>query len=187
MFKWWDPVYSWYRWNFKKMLLFTNTISNCPIETTSSKCLWGQAALLLVGCTIVVEIQFRLLSKNLRPGFDDSSYNGESFTIRAGSSDRHVVLYLWVFFVIPSLSSIVIEIPWICLLLGLYLWTNYPPGTWTWALRTTSRTLMRRSSPTAALAAIKFTIIQIFSPQWTEKMTFVCRHSHHKNLHAIKI
>ena len=97
MFKWWDPVYSWYRWPFKKMLLFTNTISNCPIETTSSKCLWGQAALLLVGCTIVVEIQFRLLSKNLRPGFDDSSYNGESFTIRAGSSDRHVVLYLWVF------------------------------------------------------------------------------------------
>ena len=42
----------------------------------------------------VVDIQFRLLSKNLRPGFDDSSYNGESFTIRAGSSDRHVVLYL---------------------------------------------------------------------------------------------
>ena len=26
MFKWWDPVYSWYRWHFKKMLLFTNTI-----------------------------------------------------------------------------------------------------------------------------------------------------------------
>ena len=26
MFKWWDPVYSWYRWHFKKMLLFTNNV-----------------------------------------------------------------------------------------------------------------------------------------------------------------
>ena len=26
MFKWWDPVYSWYRWHFNKMISFTNNI-----------------------------------------------------------------------------------------------------------------------------------------------------------------
>jgi len=80
-------------------------------ETTSSKCLWGQAALLLDSTTAAT----------------------------TGRVSRSVLAA--------------------------------QTGTWTWALRTTSRTLMRRSSPTAALAAIKFTIIQIFSPQWTEKMT----------------
>jgi len=53
MFKWWDPVYSWYR----------NDIEQVSVRA---------------GCSFT--------------GFDDSSYNGESFTIRAGSSDRHVDL-----------------------------------------------------------------------------------------------
>jgi len=53
MFKWWDPVYSWYR----------NDIEQVSVRA---------------GCSFT--------------GFDDSSYNGESFTIRAGSGDRHVDL-----------------------------------------------------------------------------------------------
>jgi len=53
MFKWWDPVYYWYR----------NDIEQVSVRA---------------GCSFT--------------GFDDSSYNGGSFTIRAGNSDRHVDL-----------------------------------------------------------------------------------------------
>merc|ERR1712055_625165 len=53
MFKWWDPVWYWYR----------NDIEQVSVRA---------------GCSFT--------------GFDDSSYNGNSFTIRAGSSDRHVDL-----------------------------------------------------------------------------------------------
>jgi len=53
MFKWWDPVWYWYR---------------NDIETVSVR----------AGCSFT--------------GFDDSSYNGNSFTIRAGTADRHVEL-----------------------------------------------------------------------------------------------
>ena len=47
MFKWWDPVYYWYR----------NDIESVSVRR---------------GCTFT--------------GFDDSSLNGGSFTIRSGSS-----------------------------------------------------------------------------------------------------
>ena len=53
MFKWWDPIYYWYR---------------NDIEAVSVK----------AGCTFT--------------GFDDSSLNGRSMTIRAGNKDRHVTL-----------------------------------------------------------------------------------------------
>jgi len=53
MFKWWDPVYYWYR---------------NDIEAVSVR----------AGCTFT--------------GFDDSSLNGESMTVRAGDKDRHVTL-----------------------------------------------------------------------------------------------
>merc|ERR1711936_1022588 len=54
MFKWWDPVYYWYR----------NDIESVSVRR---------------GCTFT--------------GFDDSSLNGGSFTIRSGStSDTHVTL-----------------------------------------------------------------------------------------------
>jgi len=53
MFKWWDPVYYWYR---------------NDIEAVSVR----------AGCTFT--------------GFDDSSLNGESMTVRAGNKDRHVEL-----------------------------------------------------------------------------------------------
>merc|ERR1711890_103765 len=53
MFKWWDPVWYWYR----------NDIEQVSVRA---------------GCSFT--------------GFDDSSYNGESFTIRAGATDRHVDL-----------------------------------------------------------------------------------------------
>merc|ERR1711953_993738 len=53
MFKWWDPVYYWYR----------NDIESVSVRR---------------GCMFT--------------GFDDSSLNGGSFTIRAANSDRHVDL-----------------------------------------------------------------------------------------------
>jgi len=53
MFKWWDPVYYWYR---------------NDIEAVSVR----------AGCTFT--------------GFDDSSLNGESMTVRAGNKDRHIEL-----------------------------------------------------------------------------------------------
>lgn len=54
MFKWWDPIYYWYR----------NDIESVSVRK---------------GCTFT--------------GFDDSSLNGGSFTIRSGSSsDSHVTL-----------------------------------------------------------------------------------------------
>eukprot|EP00092_Neocalanus_flemingeri_P043702 GFUD01048233.1.p1 GENE.GFUD01048233.1~~GFUD01048233.1.p1 ORF type:complete len:135 (-),score=37.11 GFUD01048233.1:158-562(-) len=53
MFKWWDPVYYWYR----------NDIEHVSVRA---------------GCSFT--------------GFDDSSLNGESMTIRAGNKDRHVEL-----------------------------------------------------------------------------------------------
>merc|ERR1712244_57756 len=54
MFKWWDPVYYWYR----------NDIESVSVRK---------------GCTFT--------------GFDDSSLNGGSFTIRSSSSkDTHVTL-----------------------------------------------------------------------------------------------
>jgi len=53
MFKWWDPVWYWYR----------NDIEQVSVRA---------------GCSFT--------------GYDDSSYNGNSFVIRAGHQDRHVDL-----------------------------------------------------------------------------------------------
>ena len=79
--------------------IFSCTFWICPIETVSGKSQWELAALLLViiHTNIVINISIIIIvigvidHDHLHPysqsGFDDSSYNGGSFTIRAGNSD----------------------------------------------------------------------------------------------------